>query len=226
MARRLRAGGEAARSRGSTPAVAQLDVLGRGRRPRATRRRALGAEHHVLRRVLGRDELDHLDAVARRLERGGAQGVGDKVCLAAEQQRRGGARRPSRARRSGAASSWWQHGASTIASAPSLTPAAIASSVAVSQACSETSRSIGSSPLVALRSASPRSAPRRSRVDGDPAHRLDHLRVHVDGRRARRAYPPRGRRRRARGSCTPCRSRRRPRGSFRSQSGSVRSSST
>ena len=44
-----------------------------------------------------------------------------------------------------AASSWWQHGATTIASAPSRTPAAIASSVAVSHAWSETSRSIGSS---------------------------------------------------------------------------------
>ena len=100
-----------------------------------------GAEHHVLRRVLGRDELHHVDAVAEHLERGGAQGVGDEVGLPAEQQPVPEQRVPLLPAIC-AASSWWQHGATTIASAPSRTPAAIASSVAVSQACSETSKSI------------------------------------------------------------------------------------
>ena len=50
------------------------------------RRRALGAQHQVLGGVLGGDELDHVDAVAERLERRGPQRVGDEIGLAAEQQ--------------------------------------------------------------------------------------------------------------------------------------------
>ena len=81
--------------------VAELDELGSGARGAWLRRRALGAEHHVLRGVLGGDELHHLDAVARDLEGGGAKCVGDEVGLPTEEQARAGAGHPSRAPRSG-----------------------------------------------------------------------------------------------------------------------------
>ena len=112
--------------------------------------------------VLGRDELDHVDAVAERLERGGPQRVGHEVRLAPEQQPVA-EQRVLLAAAICAASSWWQQGATTIASAPSRTPAAIASSVAVSHACSETSRSIGSSVSYASIVVAS-NAPRRSRA--------------------------------------------------------------
>ena len=50
-------------------------------------------------------------------------------------------------------SSWWQHGARMMALAPSCTPAASASSVAVSHACSDTSRSISVPVFAAVQSA-------------------------------------------------------------------------
>src|SRR6266403_3591659 len=69
-----------------TPAVPQLDVLRGGPlRPRR-RRGALGAQHQIFRRVLGGHELDHVDAVAKRLERGSTQSVGHEVRLASEQE--------------------------------------------------------------------------------------------------------------------------------------------
>ncbi len=89
-------------------------------------------------------KLHHLGLVPVELQRARAQRIRDEVALAREEQavaedRVGSFFCTCRAR------SRWQHGATTIASASRRIPAAIASSVAVSQACRLTRRSIGSS---------------------------------------------------------------------------------
>ncbi len=167
------AGSTPQRSRKSRYSAAARSARERDGRP-------LGAEHHVLRGVLGGDEFDHVDAVAEHLERCGTQRVGDEVGLAAEQQPVPEQcillARSRSARRARGGSTARRRSPPRRAARRRRSPRR----VAVSQACNDTSRSTGSAVVV---------VDDRRRLEarlvvaeplGDASNRLDHGCVAVE----------------------------------------------
>ena len=153
----------------------------------AGRQGADGADHEVAGGVLGARELDHVGAVAHDAQGQGAEGVGDEVgrALAQDAVAEQGAEHLGMGPRRGAREFrlWWQQGTLRSSLASPRMAVAMASSVAVSQACSASTMS-GFTCSPRMRPHSNRSAPAPSRSFFSMLLR-NHFLIHIDAGDAR-----------------------------------------